>query len=193
MALSFSAFRSAYLRTLRNETGSVFLISRATYCGVSVRVKGMGSSCPVPYRRWSNPLNSPSEPISSNFGSGLTLSTMISLPLQLGALSPSSPKPNSFSVILRSRSGSRMPRRVSSMTFSATNLAAGSPIFKRHVRQGERHLLRQREIVDELERHGHGHSQTAKMAREILDTFEMAQSAHLSHQARLLLALRVIT
>src|SRR6516164_6297062 len=58
------------------ETGRVFRISRATYCGVSVRVKGMGSSCPVPYRRWRNPLNSPSDPTSSNFGSGLTWSTI---------------------------------------------------------------------------------------------------------------------
>src|SRR6516164_238024 len=62
---------------LRYETGSFFWISRATYCGVSVRVKGVGSSCPVPYRRWRNPLNSPSEPISSNLGSGLTGSTMM--------------------------------------------------------------------------------------------------------------------
>jgi hypothetical protein len=71
MAFSLSAFRSAYLRTLRYETGGFFFISRATYCGVSVRVKGVGSSCPVPYRRWRNPLNSPSEPISSNFASSL--------------------------------------------------------------------------------------------------------------------------
>jgi len=76
---------------------------------------------------------------------------------------------------------------------SRATLLAHLAQVERHVRQGERHLLRQREIVDELERHGHGHSQTAKMAREILDTFEMAQSAHLTHQARLLLALRVIT
>src|SRR5215472_17891593 len=33
---------------------------------------------------------------------------------------------------------------------------------ERHVREGERHLLRQREIVDELERHGRGNSETAK-------------------------------
>jgi len=49
----------------------------------------------------------------------------------------------------------------------------------RHVRDGERHLLRQREIVDELERHGRGDSQTAKNARDI----EMAQSAHLNDRA----------
>jgi hypothetical protein len=50
--------------------------------------------------------------------------------------------------------------------------------------------LRQREIVDELERHGRGHSRTARMARDILDTFEMAQSKHLNDRARLLQALR---
>jgi hypothetical protein len=60
---------------------------------------------------------------------------------------------------------------------------------ERHIRDGERHLLRQREIVDELERHGRGNSQTAKMARELLDTFEQAQSAHLNDRAHLLLAL----
>ena len=36
---------------------------------------------------------------------------------------------------------------------------------ERHVRDGERHLLRQREIVDGLERYGRGQSETAKMAR----------------------------
>jgi hypothetical protein len=39
-------------------------------------------------------------------------------------------KPNSLSVIVRSTSESWMPRYASSMTFSATNLAAGSLIFK---------------------------------------------------------------
>ena len=36
---------------------------------------------------------------------------------------------------------------------------------QRHIRDGERHLLRQREIVDGLERYGRGQSETAKMAR----------------------------
>src|SRR6516162_4006352 len=40
----------------------------------------------------------------------------------------SSLKPNSFSVIVRSTSGSRTPRCASSMTFSATNLVAGSSL-----------------------------------------------------------------
>ena len=61
----------------------------------------------------------------------------------------------------------------------------------RHIRDGERHLSRQREIVDELERHGHGNSQTANMAKDILQTFEMAQIGHLNDRERLLLALRV--
>ena len=59
-----------------------------------------------------------------------------------------------------------------------------------HVSEGEWHLLRQREIVDELERHGRGNSQTTKVAREILTSFEKAQSSHLNHRARLLVALR---
>jgi len=50
---------------------------------------------------------------------------------------------------------------------------------ERHIRAGERHLLRQREIVDELERHGRGHTAS----------FEMAQSKHLNDRTRLLLAL----
>ena len=64
---------------------------------------------------------------------------------------------------------------------------------ERHILDGERHLLRQREIVDELERHGRGHSETAKMARDILVTFEMTQSAHLNDRAHLLQALQEIT
>ena len=64
---------------------------------------------------------------------------------------------------------------------------------ERHIREGERHIFRQREIVNELERHGHGNSQTAKMARDILDSFEMTQLAHLSDRAHLMQALREIT
>jgi len=63
---------------------------------------------------------------------------------------------------------------------------------ERHIRESERHLSRQREIVAELDRHGHGHSQTAKMARDILDSFETAQSEHLNDRARLLKTLQEI-
>jgi hypothetical protein len=63
---------------------------------------------------------------------------------------------------------------------------------ERHIRDGERHLSRQREIVSDLERHGHGRSRTAQTARDILETFEAAQSKHLNDRAHLLLALRRI-
>jgi hypothetical protein len=50
--------------------------------------------------------------------------------------------------------------------------------------------LRQREIVAELECHGHGHSPAARLARDLLELFEKAQSAHLDDRARLMLALQ---
>jgi hypothetical protein len=49
--------------------------------------------------------------------------------------------------------------------------------------------LRQRQIVDALERHGRGQSQTAKVARDILDLFEMAQAPHVVDRARLIVVL----
>ncbi len=59
---------------------------------------------------------------------------------------------------------------------------------ERHIRDGERHLSRQREIVVELERH-HRRSRTAQVARDILASFEMTHSKHLNDRAHLLLAL----
>jgi hypothetical protein len=64
---------------------------------------------------------------------------------------------------------------------------------KRHIRQGERHLLRQHEIVAELRRHGRGHSQTGQIAADLLVSFQMAQSAHLEDRAHLLQVLGDIT
>jgi len=61
-----------------------------------------------------------------------------------------------------------------------------------HIRDGERHLLHQREIVAGLERHGRGHSRTTQIARDILVTFEKSQSAHLNDRAHLLQALAEI-
>jgi hypothetical protein len=46
-----------------------------------------------------------------------------------------------------------------------------------------------REIVDELERQSRGDSQTANIARDILASFEMSQSAHLKDREHLLQAL----
>jgi hypothetical protein len=62
----------------------------------------------------------------------------------------------------------------------------------RHIRDGEPHLLHQREIVAELERHGRGHSRTTQIASDILATFEKSQSAHLNDRAHLLQALAEI-
>jgi hypothetical protein len=64
---------------------------------------------------------------------------------------------------------------------------------ERHIREGERHLLHQRAIIDELERHGRGNSQTANIARDLLASFQTAQSAHLSDRAHLLQVLGEIT
>jgi hypothetical protein len=60
--------------------------------------------------------------------------------------------------------------------------------IKRHILEGEGHLLHH-----ELERLGRGNSQTTKVAREILTSFEKVQSSHLNHRARLLIALREVT
>jgi len=60
---------------------------------------------------------------------------------------------------------------------------------ERHIREGERLILRQRQLVDELERHGHGQSQTANLARDILQSFEMTQSARIVDRGRLKQAL----
>ena len=84
---------------------------------------------------------------------------------------------------------SRRPGQTDIMGMKRSMLLDHLAQVERHVREGESHLLRQREIVDELERHGRGNSQTAKMARDILETFEMAQAAHLDDRARLLIAL----
>jgi len=45
-------------------------------------------------------------------------------------------------------------------------------LAERHIEESERHIRRQRQIIDELERHGHGQSQTANMARDLLQSFE---------------------
>jgi hypothetical protein len=46
-----------------------------------------------------------------------------------------------------------------------------------HVAEGDAHLVRQREIVAELERDGH--NEAPKSGRELLATFEQTQQSHL--------------
>jgi hypothetical protein len=60
---------------------------------------------------------------------------------------------------------------------------------ERHVIEAEVHLAHQRQIVAELEQHGRGHSQTAKVAREIMRSFEIAQKANIAHRDSLRAAL----
>jgi hypothetical protein len=59
-----------------------------------------------------------------------------------------------------------------------------------HIAVGERYIARQREIVAELERHSPGNSETTKVAKELLQSFEMAQAGHLAGRERLQHALR---
>ena len=52
---------------------------------------------------------------------------------------------------------------------------------RRHVAEGERHILRQRELVAEMERDGHG---TAE-ARRLLEQFEEMQTLHVADRDRI--------
>jgi hypothetical protein len=60
---------------------------------------------------------------------------------------------------------------------------------ERHIEQGERHIVRQREVVETLERDGRGQSDTAKVAREVLHSYELSQAAHAKERDFLLKAL----
>jgi hypothetical protein len=50
-----------------------------------------------------------------------------------------------------------------------------------HVALGEQHLLRQRELIVELEKGGHDTS----LAQSLLQTFEQSQTMHLADRERL--------
>jgi len=54
-----------------------------------------------------------------------------------------------------------------------------------HVIDGERQIVRQREIVAELEDAGAGRSAAAKIAREFLYSAELAQRGHIVHRDQL--------
>ncbi|HEV2549835.1 MAG TPA: hypothetical protein VGU20_21160 [Stellaceae bacterium] len=51
---------------------------------------------------------------------------------------------------------------------------------KEHVAQGERHIRRQQEIIQQLQDHGHD----TELARELLATFEQLQVSHLADRDR---------
>ena len=51
-----------------------------------------------------------------------------------------------------------------------------------HVAQGERHVVRQREIIDELKLGGH----STRLAESLLDSFEQTLASHVAHRDRIL-------
>jgi hypothetical protein len=55
-------------------------------------------------------------------------------------------------------------------------------MVSRHVRQGENHVTRQREIVAELDAGGH----KTELANTLLDEFEHTLAEHKAHLARLI-------
>lgn len=57
---------------------------------------------------------------------------------------------------------------------------------ERHVAEGERHLERQRQLVEELERDGY----PSKTSRILLDLFEQLQAEHEADRQRLASKLR---
>jgi predicted nucleic acid-binding Zn-ribbon protein len=54
-----------------------------------------------------------------------------------------------------------------------------------HVIAGEQHIVKQREIIRRLEHAGRGNSETAKVARDLLHSMELAQRAHIAHRDQL--------
>jgi hypothetical protein len=63
---------------------------------------------------------------------------------------------------------------------------------ERHVAEAQTHLAHQRQIVGELEQHGRGQSQSAKVANQILNSFEIAQRANIAHRDSLRAMLRTM-
>jgi hypothetical protein len=70
-------------------------------------------------------------------------------------------------------------------TFLLSRLA----MTERHIAASKRRVARQREIVAGLARHSRGNPATSKAAKELLQSFEMAQVAHLEDRERLRRAL----
>lgn len=54
-------------------------------------------------------------------------------------------------------------------------------MVRRHVREGQKHIIRQREIIASLP----PNSDLANAANQLLDLFEKTLEAHLEHLARL--------
>jgi DNA repair protein RadC len=63
-------------------------------------------------------------------------------------------------------------------------------VAERHVGEGARQLLQQRELLSRFQTQGHRKSTIAGMARELLDTMERLQAHHIDHRDRLIKLLR---
>jgi len=63
-------------------------------------------------------------------------------------------------------------------------------VAERHVGEGARQLLQQRELLSRFQTQGHSKSATAGMARDLLDTMERVQALHIAHLDRLIKLLR---
>jgi DNA repair protein RadC len=63
-------------------------------------------------------------------------------------------------------------------------------LAERHVKEGAHHLLEQRELLARLQTHGHSKSETARIARDLLDTMEQAQAQHIDSRDRLMATLK---
>ena len=59
-------------------------------------------------------------------------------------------------------------------------------LARRHIALGQKHLMRQKEIIDELERDGHDVNE----AKYLLDLFKDVQALHIAHRDRLLEEIR---
>jgi hypothetical protein len=69
-------------------------------------------------------------------------------------------------------------------------LAAHMEMAERHVALGDSHLVRQRQIIVELERDGH--LDACEAARELLEVFEACQRLHEATRERLLKEMAII-
>jgi DNA repair protein RadC len=63
-------------------------------------------------------------------------------------------------------------------------------LSERHVEQGARHILEQRELLSRLQKPGQGKSDTAGIASDLLDEMERLQALHIAHRDHLVDALK---
>jgi hypothetical protein len=72
------------------------------------------------------------------------------------------------------RSGQIAPKKPSSLRVNREEILRHLEETDRHIAIGKEHIIRQREIIDELDREGHDTS----AAKQLLETFLETQAAH---------------